>query len=101
VVTVNFNEAADTNPGQNIFVIGDIAALGGWATGSAKPLTWVSGVGTRGNWSGTVSLPPNTSAQYKYIKKDGGGNVVWESGTNRTLSTGAGGTSQSTSDAWK
>jgi alpha-amylase len=101
VVTVNFSEAADTNSGQNIFVIGDIAALGGWATGSTKPLTWVSGVGTRGNWSGTISLPPNTSAQYKYIKKDGAGNVVWESGANRVLSTGAAGTSKSTSDAWK
>ena len=101
MVSVNFNEAADTNLGQNIFVIGDVAALGGWATGSAKPLTWVSGAGTRGNWSGTVSLPANTSAQYKYIKKDSGGNVVWESGANRVVTTGAGGTSKPTSDAWK
>lgn len=100
-VTVSFNEAADTNPGQNIFILGDTAAMGGWTTGSAKPLTWVLSAGTGGNWSGMGSLPPNTSIQYKYIKKDAGGNVVWKCGTNRVLTTGAGGTSTSTNDVWK
>jgi len=27
--------------------------------------------------------------------------VIWESGANRTLTTGAGGTAQSTNDSWK
>jgi alpha-amylase len=100
-VAVTFNVAADTNLGQNIYVTGNIAALGGWNTANAKPLTWMSGSGTRGNWRATITLPAATAVQYKYIKKDGAGNVVWEGGANRNLSTGANGTSQSTNDAWQ
>jgi len=49
----------------------------------------------------TVTLPASTHVEYKYIKKDGNNTVIWESGANRVLQTGAGGTSQTTSDAWK
>jgi alpha-amylase len=65
-------------------------------------LQWISGSGTRGNWRVTnVQLPANTSIQYKYIKKDGAGNVIWESGSNRVLNTVGAGGSQSVSDTWK
>jgi alpha-amylase len=100
-VTVTFNEAADTNFGTNIFVVGSIAELATWNTGSAPPLTWLNGNGTRGNWRATLTLPAGTAVEYKYIKKDGGGNVTWESGANRTLTTGAGGTAQTVNDSWK
>jgi alpha-amylase len=100
-VTVTFNEAADTSFGQNIFVTGSINELASWSTDSALPLTWISGQGTRGNWRATVTLPASTHVEYKYIKKDGSNNVSWESGANRVLQTGAGGTSQTTSDAWQ
>jgi alpha-amylase len=100
-VAVTFNEAADTFFGQNIYVTGSIPALANWSTDSALPLTWLNGSGTRGNWQATITLPASTAVQYKYIKKDGSGTVTWESGDNRSLTTGAGGTSQSTSDAWK
>lgn len=33
----------------------------------------------------------STYVEYKYIKKNGSGNVVWESGANRTLTTPASG----------
>jgi alpha-amylase len=100
-VTVTFNEAADTFFGQNIFVTGSINELSNWSTGNPVPLAWISGQGTRGNWRATVTLPASTHVEYKYIKKDGSNNVIWESGANRVLQTGAGGTSQTTSDAWK
>jgi alpha-amylase len=100
-VTVTFNEAADTFFGQNIFVTGSINELSNWSTSNPVPLTWISGQGTRGNWRATVTLPASTHVEYKYIKKDGSSNVTWESGANRVLQTGAGGTSQTTSDAWK
>jgi alpha-amylase len=100
-VTVTFNEAADTNLGTNIFVAGSIAELANWNTGSAPPLTWLNGNGTLGNWRATLTLPAGTAVEYKYIKKDGGGNVTWESGANRTFTTGAGGTSQILNDSWK
>ncbi|HMG57469.1 MAG TPA: carbohydrate-binding module family 20 domain-containing protein [Kofleriaceae bacterium] len=100
-VTVTFNEAADTLFGQNIFVTGSIAELSSWNPGSAVPLTWLNGSGTRGNWRAIATLPASTHVEYKYIKKDGAGNVIWESGANRVLDTGAGGTAQTVNDAWK
>lgn len=100
-VTVTFNEAADTNFGQNIFVTGSINELASWSTANAVPLTWLSGQGTRGNWRVTLTLPAATSIQYKYIKKDGAGTVTWESDPNRVLTTGAGGSTQTVNDSWK
>jgi len=100
-VTVTFNEAADTNFGQNIYVVGSVAELASWNPGAAIPLTWLSGSGTRGNWRATVSLPASRTIEYKYIKRDGAGAVTWESGANRVLTTGAAGTSLTVNDAWK
>jgi alpha-amylase len=99
--TVVFNATADTNFGQNVFVAGSIPALGSWAPASAPGLTWQSGSGTRGTWRATLSLPASTSVEYKYIKKDGAGTVTWESGGNRTLTTGAAGTTITVNDTWK
>jgi alpha-amylase len=98
---VVFNEAADTVYGQNIYVVGNLPELANWSPATAVPLTWLSGSGTRGNWRATVNLPASRAVEYKYIKKDGAGAVIWESGANRTLTTGAAGTSQSTNDSWK
>ncbi len=100
-MTVIFNEVADTNFGQNVYVTGSIAELATWTPANAIPLARISGSGTRGNWQATVTLPATTAVEYKYIIKDGAGNVTWESGANRTLTTGAGGTTQSTNDTWK
>jgi alpha-amylase len=100
-VTVTFNEAADTSFGTNLYVVGSIDALAQWHTDSAPPLTWLNGTGTRGNWRTTLTLPASTSVEYKYIKKDAGGNITWESGSNRTFTTTAGGTSQTLNDSWK
>ncbi len=69
---MTFNEAADTNFGQNIYVVGSVAELASWNPGAAIPLTWLSGSGTRGNWRATVSLPAPRTIEYKYIKRDGG-----------------------------
>jgi alpha-amylase len=98
---VTFNEAADTVLGQSIYVVGSVPALASWNPASAVPLTWLSGSGTRGNWRATVTLPASTLIEYKYIKKDGAGAVVWESGANRTLTTGGSGSTLTTNDSWK
>ncbi|TMQ07884.1 MAG: ATPase [Deltaproteobacteria bacterium] len=100
-VAVTFNEVADTFFGQNIFVVGSIPELAGWDPSNGVPLAWISGQGTRGNWRGMATLPAGTRVEYKYIKKDGSNNVTWESGANRVLMTGAGGTSLTVNDTWK
>ena len=95
-VTVTFDETRTTVPGQNVYVVGSVAALGSWAPGSAIPLSSAA----YPVWGGSVVLPPNTSFEYKYIVKDGSGNVTWESGANRTYTTGASG-AVTLNDTWK
>jgi alpha-amylase len=91
-----FKVTASTVLGQNVYVVGDIGALGAWSPASAKPLS----AATYPLWSGTVDLPAGTAFQYKYVKKDGSGNVTWESGANRTGTVGSGGTVTFT-DTWR
>jgi alpha-amylase len=83
--------------GQNVYVIGNIAALGAWNIGSAVLLSPSS----YPIWSGSVNLPASTSIEYKYIKKDGAGNVIWESGANRGFTTPASGTAARTGESWR
>jgi chitodextrinase len=94
--TVTFNETASTVVGQNIYIVGNIAALGSWNTGSAILLSSAN----YPTWSVTLSLPGSTALEYKYIKKDGSGNVTWESGSNRLYTTPASG-SVTLNDTWK
>ncbi|MFF4648878.1 carbohydrate-binding module family 20 domain-containing protein, partial [Streptomyces sp. NPDC001380] len=76
----SFAVNAATTYGQNIFVAGDNAALGGWDTAKALPLSSAA----YPVWKLDVALPAGTTFQYKYIRKDASGAVTWESGSNRT-----------------
>ena len=95
-VQVTFNEYATTYYGQNVFVVGSIPALGSWSPDAAVALS-SAGYPT---WSATVPLPPNTTFQYKYIKKNPDGSVTWESDPNRSYTTGSGGTA-TINDSWR
>ena len=95
-VAVTFNENASTVYGQNIYVVGNVAALGSWNAANAVLL---SSAGYP-IWSKTINLPANTAIAYKYIKRDGAGNVIWESGADRTFTTPANG-STTRNDTWK
>ncbi|QKW25431.1 alpha amylase C-terminal domain-containing protein [Streptomyces seoulensis] len=92
----SFNVNATTQWGQNIYVTGDNAALGGWNTGAALKLDPAS----YPLWKLTVSLPAGTSFAYKYLRKDANGNVTWESGANRTAAVGSGGL-VTLNDTWR
>ncbi|HEX4817623.1 MAG TPA: carbohydrate-binding module family 20 domain-containing protein [Nonomuraea sp.] len=85
-VPVTFNVTATTTWGTNVHVVGSIPALKSWDATQAIPLSPAA----YPVWSTTVTLPANTSFAYKFIKKDGSGNVTWESGADRTYTTGAG-----------
>ncbi|GAA2854526.1 alpha-amylase [Actinoplanes cyaneus] len=95
-VQVTFNVYATTTMGTSVYVVGSNAALGNWDTSKAVPLS-ASGYPI---WTSPVAVPSGASFEYKYIKKDAAGNVVWESGGNRSLTTGTA-TSYSTSDTWR
>ncbi len=92
---VAFGVTATTVWGQDIYVVGDHASLGGWDPARAVPLS----AATYPVWRATVTLPPGTTVQYKYIRLQGS-SVTWESGANRTLTVPASGT-LSTSDTWR
>lgn len=101
--SVTFNVTASTVMGQNVFVVGSIPALGSWSPAAAKSMAVVAGTGSGSSnqWRATLSLPSDITVEYKYIKKDGGGNVIWESGANRVLNTVGSGGSQTVTQTWK
>lgn len=76
----SFAVNATTVPGQDIYVTGDQAALGNWNPGGALKLDPAA----YPVWKLDAGLPAGTSFQYKYLRKDGAGNVTWETGANRT-----------------
>ncbi|WP_433360069.1 carbohydrate-binding module family 20 domain-containing protein [Actinoplanes sp. CA-142083] len=94
-VAVTFAVNATTVWGENIYVLGNRAELSNWNTSGGVALSSA----TYPVWRGTVNLPVNTSVEYKYVKKNGSA-VTWESGANRTLTTGAACT-QSVNDTWR
>lgn len=96
-IATSFGVNASTTWGQNVYVVGNVAALGSWNTSSAILLSSAS----YPIWTGTVNLPPPTVIEYKYIKKDGSGTVTWESGTNRTFTTPSTGTANRTGESWR
>ena len=57
-----------------MFVLGNRAELSNWNTAGGLALSSA----TYPVWRGTVNLPPNTTFEYKYIKKNGSA-VTWES----------------------
>jgi alpha-amylase len=96
-VAVSFAANVTTTWGQNVYVVGNTAALGNWDPASAVALSSA----TYPVWTATVNLPAGTAVQYKYIKKEGS-TVTWESDPNRSLTTPS--TSPCTltqSDSWR
>jgi 1,4-alpha-glucan branching enzyme len=92
-----------TSYGESIFLVGSIPQLGNWNTGNAVPLSASGYTSTNPVWSVTVNLPVGTSFQYKYLRKNQDGSVVWESDPNRSYSVGSScaGAEASASDSWR
>lgn len=93
----SFGVNATTQPGQNIYVTGDQAALGNWNPANAPKLD----PATYPVWKLDVNLPAGTSFAYKYVRKDASGNVTWESGANRTATVPSSGKVTLTADVWR
>ena len=94
-VSETFDESASISTGQQVYLVGSIPELGGWNTAQAVAMS-----GTAPDWTTTVALPANTSFEYKFVKKDPDGTIEWESGANRTSTTGPSG-STTLNDTWK
>ncbi|KWV29406.1 carbohydrate-binding module family 20 domain-containing protein [Micromonospora rifamycinica] len=92
----SFTVNATTSYGQNVFVVGSVAALGSWNPANAVALSSAA----YPLWRATVALPANTAFEYKYLKKNPDGTVTWESGGNRSATVGSTG-SWSANDTWR
>ncbi|OCL04422.1 carbohydrate-binding module family 20 protein [Glonium stellatum] len=101
-VAVTFDELVTTYYGESVFITGSISQLGNWDTSSAVALSASSYTSSDPLWYVTISLPAGTTFQYKYIKKETDGSIVWESDPNRnyTVPTGCS-TTATESDTWR
>lgn len=66
---------SSTLPGQNIYLIGSIAELGGWVRPLAVKLA-PTGSSQVQTWQGSLTLPANTSFEWKCLRRHDG-NEFW------------------------
>ncbi|KAF2788438.1 carbohydrate-binding module family 20 protein [Melanomma pulvis-pyrius CBS 109.77] len=78
-----FNILATTSVGQNVFVVGSISELGSWDPSKAVQLRADLYTQSTPLWYGSVKLGAGTRFEYKYVRKEADGSVVWESDPNR------------------
>jgi glycosidase len=85
---------AETVIGQNVYLVGNISELGNWDTSKAKGPMFNQVIYQYPTWYYEVSVPAGETIEYKFIKKDSSGNVIWESGSNHTYTTPTSGTGE-------
>ena len=81
---VIFHLNASTNYGENIYVVGNVPELGNWDVDKCTEALLNPNYP---EWYLPVSVPVNSTIEFKFIKKDSAGNVIWESGSNHVLTT--------------
>ncbi|UFS70797.1 alpha amylase C-terminal domain-containing protein [Geomonas sp. RF6] len=84
MVTATFTvKEASTVWGENVYLVGEDVALGKWDPKLGVQMTPVDYPA----WQVTVKLPPSRKIQFKFVKINGNGEVLWESNANRTMKT--------------
>lgn len=81
-----FHISAQTNYGENIYIVGNIPELGSW---DPDHCTEAMLNPNYPEWFLPVSVPANTEIEFKFIKKDAQGKVTWESGANHVITSSA------------
>jgi glucoamylase len=74
---ITFNLSTSTGTGENVYIIGQLDELHTWSTDN--PVVMSAG---NSGWSVQVDVPAGAPFEYKYIKKNGSGQVTWSSGSN-------------------
>ncbi|MCC7220115.1 MAG: amylase, partial [Candidatus Contendobacter sp.] len=85
--SVTFKVNATTSFGENIYLVGSSPLLSNWIPAAGIKLSPAQ----YPVWNVTLSLPAGMALEYKYVKRDAGGNAVWESGSNRSFAVPASG----------
>jgi len=76
-----------TNWGENIYIVGNIPELGSWDPNRSTEAMLNPNYPY---WFLPVSVPANTTIEFKFIKRDAAGNVTWEGGQNRVITSAPG-----------
>ncbi len=96
-VPVAFTNTQSTAFGQSVFVLGSIPQLGNWDPTRAIKMRAISCNGSTCTWALAVALPEGASYEFKYVVRSDcatcysdAGNIIYESGANRTGNVPAG-----------
>lgn len=81
---VTFNLNATTVYGQNLYIFGSSTDLGDWNVADALLGSAADYTDARPLWTWTIELPAGVSLEYKFLRKDPNGDIVYED-ENRTL----------------
>lgn len=79
-----FRVNTNTSYGDMIYVVGSIPELGNW---DPDKCTEAMMNPNYPEWFLPISLPADTTLEFKFIRKDANGNVTWESGSNRVFTS--------------
>jgi glycosidase len=85
-VTFRVDNAYPTNPGDEIYLTGNVPELGNWSTNASVAVGRLLDPNNP-TWFGMASVPANTNLQFKFIDIQSNGNVIWENGSNHTYTS--------------
>lgn len=84
VTPITFYLIENTFYGENVYMTGNISALGNWNTSAGFPLTANLYTQAENLWFASVELiPAGTPFEYKYYKVEPDNSIIWENGANR------------------
>lgn len=76
----------ETLSGEYLWITGNVAELGKWSTDNTKivgPMLCHENIEPWDNWRVVASLPAGATIEFKFIRIDENGTVLWENGSNR------------------
>lgn len=76
-VAVTFDELVTTSYGDSVYLVGSIEQLGSWDASEGIAMSASQYTTSNPLWSVTVSFPPGTSMEYKFVTIDDSGNATW------------------------
>lgn len=101
-VAVSFSVRKETQWGQTVKVVGNVAQLGNWDVAKAPALSASDYTAQNPVWRGSVTLPAGSAVEYKYVVVEDGKSTVWESDPNRSWSVPKTcSTAASRTDTWR
>ncbi|KAL4932904.1 starch binding domain protein [Aspergillus undulatus] len=102
-IPVTFQVTAATTWGESVYIAGSTAQLGSWSPSSAIALSASEYTPANPVWTVTLDIPVGSTFEYKYIKKEDDGSVVWEGGSNKmyTVPTACSGEAVTARSTWQ